>query len=70
MMPGLPRIETLVPLQRIDPGVQVVLASGYSEDGQAQAMLAMGAKAFMRKPLSMAGLAGQIGALLPRRVGG
>jgi PAS domain S-box-containing protein len=69
MMPGLPSIETLAALQRIDPGVQVLLASGYSEHGQAQAMLGMGAKAFMRKPFSMAALAGQVGALLPRRAG-
>jgi PAS domain S-box-containing protein len=69
VLPGLASVETLAGLQRIDPSVQVVLASGYSEDGQAQTMLAMGAKAFMRKPYSMATLAGQISALLPRRAG-
>ena len=65
MMPGLPSLDTLAGLQRIDPHVQVLLASGYSEDGQAQAMLAMGARAFMHKPFSMAALAGKVGALLP-----
>jgi DNA-binding response OmpR family regulator len=43
------------------------LASGYSDEGQAQAMLALGARSFMQKPFSMAALAGQVGALLPRR---
>lgn len=67
MMPGISSVDTLTALQRIDPDVQVLLASGYSEEGQAQTMLAMGAKAFLHKPFSMAALAGQVGALLPRR---
>jgi PAS domain S-box-containing protein len=69
MMPGVPSMETLAGLQKVDPHVQVLLASGYSEDGQAQAMLALGARAFMHKPFSMAVLAGQVGALLPHRTG-
>jgi len=67
MMPGLSSLETLAGMQQIDSQVQVLLASGYSDDGQAQAMLAMGARAFMHKPFSMAALAGKVGALLPQR---
>jgi two-component system cell cycle sensor histidine kinase/response regulator CckA len=67
MLPGMTGHETLAAMQSIDPRVQVLVMSGYSLDGGAQAMLDAGAKDFLQKPFTMAELAGKIGAVLTSR---
>jgi signal transduction histidine kinase len=53
IMPGLSGSETFDRLKEIDPGVQVLLSSGYSLDGQARAIFERGCKAFVQKPFSL-----------------
>jgi len=43
-------------LKEIDPGVRVILASGYSINGQAEEILARGCLGFLQKPFSMEAL--------------
>jgi len=40
-------------LKKINPGVKVLLASGYSIDGQATELMASGCNAFIQKPFTM-----------------
>lgn len=69
MMPGRSARDTLAEILKIDSRVPVLLVSGYSDDGEAEALLAMGAKALIRKPFSMATLAKHFSELLPPRPG-
>ncbi|MFT3927873.1 MAG: response regulator [Myxococcales bacterium] len=64
IMPGLSGAETFERLTEIDSEVQVVVASGYSIDGQAQALIDRGAKSFLQKPFSMSALAQRVGPIL------
>jgi len=66
VIPGTSAMDTLETMRQVDPSVQVIVMSGYSRDGQVQAMLDAGAKDFLAKPFNMATLAGKVGALLPR----
>jgi DNA-binding NarL/FixJ family response regulator len=40
-------------LKRLDPWVKVLLASGYSLDGQAEGILKMGCNGFIQKPFTI-----------------
>jgi PAS domain S-box-containing protein len=51
-------------LRRIDPQLKVLLASGYSIDGQAQAILARGCNGFIQKPYSIENLSRMIRQIL------
>lgn len=64
IMPGMSGLETLLALKAVDPSVRVLVASGYSLDGDAQSMLEAGARGYLQKPFSMAALAGKVGAML------
>ena len=57
VMPELGGRDTFRELRKIDPDVKVVLSSGYSLDGEAQAVLDDGALAFIQKPFRVADLA-------------
>ena len=50
VMPGLGGAQTFSELRKINPGIKVLLASGYSIDGQAAALLAKGCNGFIQKP--------------------
>ncbi len=50
IMPWMGGQETYERLREINPDVKVLLSSGYSENGQAQDILAAGAKGFLQKP--------------------
>lgn len=67
VMPGMSGRETFAAMQAIDPGVRVLIASGYSLDGEAQAMLESGARGFLQKPFGMSVLAGKVSSLLSGR---
>jgi len=47
-------------IRKIDPGLPVVLCSGYDRDSIADALLAEGAAAFVRKPYKLGEMAGAI----------
>ena len=53
IMPGMDGREVFHALKQIDPGVRVVLMSGYSINGQAGALLSEGIRAFIQKPYSI-----------------
>jgi DNA-binding NarL/FixJ family response regulator len=52
--------ETFNRLKEIDPRVRVILSSGYSRDGQAQAILENGCQGFLQKPFDIIELAKEI----------
>jgi two-component system, cell cycle sensor histidine kinase and response regulator CckA len=66
VLPGMTGAEAFAALKEIDRGVQVLVVSGYSLDGQAQQLVDDGARGFLQKPFDMAGLAGKVGAILRR----
>jgi len=53
IMPDMNAEEIYFELKAIDPGVKVLLASGYSISGQATRILAMGCNAFIQKPFGI-----------------
>ncbi len=50
VMPGMSGIETFHGLRAINQAVKVLLASGYSQDQDAEKLLAEGAAGFIQKP--------------------
>lgn len=66
VMPGMSGAETFYQLKRVDPHVRVLLSSGYSADGQAQALLDDGCDAFMQKPYDMGTLSDILKEILAR----
>jgi two-component system cell cycle sensor histidine kinase/response regulator CckA len=53
IMPQMGGRETYERLREINPEVKVLLSSGYSENGQAQDILAAGARGFLQKPYDL-----------------
>ena len=50
IMPEMNGKETVVKLMEMDKNVRVLLASGYSIDGEAKTILELGCKGFIQKP--------------------
>ncbi len=50
VMPGMDGFTCFERLRATDPGLRVVVSSGFARDGRAQAMLDAGALAFVQKP--------------------
>jgi two-component system cell cycle sensor histidine kinase/response regulator CckA len=50
IMPGMGGGETYERLQKINPGIKVLLSSGYSLDGEAKEILSRGCNGFLQKP--------------------
>ena len=53
IMPDLEGGKTFDLLKEIDPRVSVILSSGYSLNGEAEAIMGRGCKAFMQKPFNV-----------------
>jgi two-component system cell cycle sensor histidine kinase/response regulator CckA len=53
IMPRMGGRKTYERLREINPEVKVLLTSGYSEEGQAQDILAAGARGFLQKPYDL-----------------
>lgn len=53
IMPGMTGGVVFDRLKEIDPDVRVILSSGYSIDGDAQAILDRGCRGFLQKPFSL-----------------
>jgi two-component system cell cycle sensor histidine kinase/response regulator CckA len=64
IMPDLNGGETYDELKKIDPDIKVLLASGYSLDGQAQNILDRGCNGFIQKPFNVKKLSHKIRAVL------
>ncbi len=66
IMPGKTGLETFRELKKIDPEIRVLLASGYSKDGQASEILSEGAFGFIQKPFSMMELSNAVAEALKK----
>ncbi len=64
ILPDISGGEVYDALKAIDPDVKVLLASGYSIDGQAEQILARGCDDFIQKPFTIEQLSRKLGALL------
>ena len=53
VMPGMSGGDVYDMLKSMDPAVKVLLASGYSIDGQATEILERGCNGFLQKPFDM-----------------
>jgi two-component system cell cycle sensor histidine kinase/response regulator CckA len=60
IMPGMGGGRTFDALRSINPGVKVLLSSGYSADGEAQQILDRGCNGFIQKPFRIANITGII----------
>jgi len=69
VMSGLSGGETFDRLREIDPGIGVLLSSGYSIDSQAREILARGCDDFIQKPYDLPGLSRKLRAVIDRRAG-
>jgi len=64
IMPGTSGSETFDLLRQIDPAVKVLLASGYSIDSQATALMERGCNGFIQKPYNVEELSRKIDEIL------
>jgi PAS domain S-box-containing protein len=64
IMPGISGSETFDRLRGIDPGIKVLLSSGYSINGEAQAIMSKGCNGFLQKPFQLEQLAQKVRAVL------
>jgi CheY-like chemotaxis protein len=64
IMPGISGGETFDRLRGIDPGVKVLLASGYSLNGEAKTIMDRGCNGFIQKPFQLEKLSGKIREML------
>ncbi len=64
VMPGLGGGETFRRLRALDPGLRVLLASGYSLNGEARGLLDRGCRAFIQKPWSLGELSRKLRQML------
>lgn len=69
IMPGMGGGETYDRLRKIDGGVKVILASGYSIDGQAKEILNRGCSGFIQKPFNLRKLSRKVCAALDKAKG-
>ena len=60
IMPGMSGAETFERLKAIDPGVNVLLSSGYTLNGQAEDILRRGCRGFIQKPFTIEQLSQKI----------
>jgi CheY-like chemotaxis protein len=67
VMPQMSGGETFDRLKALDPGAKILLASGYSINGQAQEILNRGCEGFIQKPFNLRELSRRLGEILGRR---
>ena len=60
IMPGMNGKETFTALQKANPNIKVLLSSGYSIDGDAEKILAMGCQGFIQKPFNLSRLSQKV----------
>ena len=64
VMPDMNGSEVFDAIRRINPGVRVLLSSGYSLNGQAGKIMERGCSGFIQKPFSISELAGKLRTIL------
>jgi len=64
LMSGISGTETYARLKKIDPEIKVLVCSGYSEKGQAAAILDQGCNGFIQKPFGLIDFSQKIRAVL------
>jgi len=67
IMPDMGGGETYDKLKEINPKIKVLLASGYSIDGQASEILGRGCNGFIQKPFQMENLSHKIKEVLEKK---
>ncbi|MBN2845597.1 MAG: response regulator [Deltaproteobacteria bacterium] len=60
IMPGMSGGEIFDLLKKVNPDIKVMLASGYSPDGEASKILGRGCSSFIQKPFSMNDMARKV----------
>ncbi|MCJ7539756.1 MAG: response regulator, partial [Desulfobacterales bacterium] len=68
IMPDIGGSEVYDKIKTIDPGVKVLLSSGYSVDGQATEILERGCNGFIQKPFNLKNLSRKIKEVLNKSV--
>ncbi len=63
-MPGMSGMEVYIELKKINPGVKVLLASGYKKDSRITDVKALGVNGFIEKPYSLSDLSGMISTII------
>jgi len=53
VMPGMNGKDAFLALREMNPQIKVLLSSGYSVDGEAEALLELGCSGFIQKPFSL-----------------
>jgi CheY-like chemotaxis protein len=66
IMPDMGGSDVYNKIKRMNPDIKVLLASGYSVDGQAIELLERGCDGFMQKPFTMEELSGKVEQILNR----
>ena len=64
IMPEMSGRQTYESIQKIVPGIRVLLSSGYSIEGQAQALLDSGCNGFIQKPFDAVALSAKVQEIL------
>lgn len=64
VMPGVGGGEIFDRLKAMNPGIKVMLSSGYSLDGEASEIMARGCAGFIQKPFNLDQLSAKLAALL------
>jgi PAS domain S-box-containing protein len=64
VMPKMGGKQALEQLRKIDPGVKILLSSGYSENGQVKELLGEGVDGFVQKPIQLKQLSERVKGLL------
>jgi PAS domain S-box-containing protein len=67
IMPGSSGGEVFDGLKRIDPGVKVLLSSGYSLDGEAKKIMERGCDGFIQKPFTIKAISAKVREVLGDR---
>ncbi|TSA46724.1 MAG: PAS domain S-box protein [Deltaproteobacteria bacterium] len=64
IMPGISGGETFDRLREINPGIKVLLSSGYSINGEAKTIMNRGCNGFIQKPFQLEKLSGKVREIL------
>jgi PAS domain S-box-containing protein len=70
IMPEMGGRKTFEALKEIEPGVRVLLSSGYTMNGEAKLLLASGCRGFIQKPFDLNQLSGKVREIMDTAQGG
>lgn len=64
MMPGMDGKEVYLKMKKIDPGVKILICSGYAPDGMVESLIGSNRDAFIQKPFLPSELCHRVGKIL------